>query len=191
MAAVFGVHDVSYRRELADRSDTEREARPATACDGCRSRRQFIGESVALAAAFAAALGVGPERAFAWSVSETRGGQSGNELSYPIPAADGVTIDRENQIILVRNQGSVYAFNLACPHENTALRWRKNDGRFQCPRHESKYRPDGTFIEGRATRNMDRFAVRRDGDKVVVNVDVLYRSDETPTEWAAACLKVA
>jgi nitrite reductase/ring-hydroxylating ferredoxin subunit len=182
---------MSDRIVMADRSESQSGTRQAPACDRCRSRRQFIGESVAFAAAFAAALGVAPERAFAWSISETSGGRSGNELSYPIPAADGVTIDRDNQVILVRNQGDVYAFNQACPHENTALKWRKNDGRFQCPRHESKYRPDGTFIEGRATRNMDRFAVRRDGDKVVVNVDVLYRSDENATEWAAALLKVA
>ena len=63
-----------------------------------------------------------------------------------MPAADGVTIDRDAQVILVRFQQKVYAFNLACPHENTALRWRERDVRFQCPRHESQYQPDGTFI---------------------------------------------
>jgi hypothetical protein len=33
---------------------------------------------------------------------------------------------------------------------------------------------------------MDRLAVRRDGDTIVVNVDKLYRSDQNAADWAAA-----
>jgi Rieske Fe-S protein len=108
------------------------------------------------------------------------------ERSYPLPATDGVTIDKEAQVILVRFQGKAYAFNLACPHENTALRWRPKDGRFQCPRHESKYQPDGTFISGRATRHMDRLGVRLVGGQLLVDLNRFYRSDTQPAEWAAA-----
>ena len=108
------------------------------------------------------------------------------EKRYPVPAADGVTIDADAQVILVRSQQSVYAFALACPHQNTALRWRADDQRFQCPKHESKYKPDGTFISGRATRNMDRLPIKRAGDAVIVDVDVAYKSDAQPAEWAAA-----
>ena len=90
----------------------------------------------------------------------------------------------------MRYQGGVFAFNLACPHENTALRWRQADGRFQCPRHESKYRPDGLFMEGRATRNMDRFAVHRVGENVVVDLARLFQSDTNPAEWGGAVVKV-
>jgi Rieske Fe-S protein len=113
-------------------------------------------------------------------------GAGGDERTYPLPASDGVTIDRDAQVILVRHQNRVYAFALACPHENTALRWRQQDVRFQCPRHESKYQPDGTFISGRATRNMDRFAVRLAGDTVVVDLNRWFRSDRQPAEWNAA-----
>ena len=109
-----------------------------------------------------------------------------SQKSFPLPPADGVNIDKATGVILVRYQGKVMAFNLACPHENTALRWRQEDGRFQCPRHGSKYQPDGTFISGRATRNMDRFAIRRDGDKLIVDVNRLYRSDQQKAEWDAA-----
>ena len=91
-------------------------------------------------------------------------------------------------MILVRNANRVFAFPLACPHENTALRWRQQDQRFQCPRHESKYQPDGTFMSGRATRNMDRFPIRRDGPKVVVNLAKLFRSDQQRSDWDAAVL---
>ena len=128
-----------------------------------------------------------PETAAALPVLEGGGTQSGSsEYSCPLPAADGVTIDRDAQLILVRFQQRVYVFNLACPHENTALRWKERDGRFQCPRHESQYKPDGTFIAGRATRNMDRFAVARAGSSVKVDLNRLFRSDQQASDWAAA-----
>ena len=132
-----------------------------------------------------------PETAAAVPVLEGGGTQSGpSEYSYPLPAADGVTIDRDAQLILVRFQQRVYVFNLACPHENTALRWKERDGHFQCPRHESQYRPDGTFITGRATRNMDRFAVALAGSSVRVDLNRLFRSDQQASEWVAAAVPV-
>jgi len=114
----------------------------------------------------------------------------GDERKYPIPAADGVNIDRENQVILARFQGAMYAFNLSCPHENAALRWREEDGRFQCPRHQSKYKPDGTFISGRATRNMDRLGIRREGDQVTVDLSRMFKSDADAAGWSAAVVKL-
>jgi len=165
-------------------------SRRRSSCGGCPTRRQFLVDAASLAGLAAAALGVGAAERNAWTVALAQGTGTGDERTYPIPAADGVTIDRVEQVILVRYQGGVYAFNLACPHENTALKWRASDGRFQCPRHESKYRPDGVFMEGRATRNMDRFEVRRDGDKLVVNLARLFRSDENQAEWNAAVVKV-
>jgi Rieske Fe-S protein len=108
------------------------------------------------------------------------------EHTYPLPAEDGVTIDRDTQVIIVRFQQNAYAFNLACPHENTALRWKPQEGRFQCPRHESRYKPDGAFISGRATRNMDRFAIKRAADGLVVDLSRLFRSDQQQADWAAA-----
>jgi Rieske Fe-S protein len=86
----------------------------------------------------------------------------------------------------VRFNHAVYAFNLSCPHQNTALRWLQSDSRFQCPKHKSKYQPDGSFISGRATRNMDRFAVRREGELVVVNVSALFQSDKQAAQWNEA-----
>lgn len=57
---------------------------------------------------------------------------------------------------------------------------------FQCPKHKSRYRPEGTFIEGRATRGLDRFAIKLEGSQQLVNLDALYREDKNAAEWAAA-----
>jgi Rieske Fe-S protein len=109
-----------------------------------------------------------------------------DEKSYPIPATDGVQIDRDLDVILSRSQGKMYAFNLACPHQNTAIKWDGGKGRFQCPKHKSVYTPDGIFVEGRATRGLDRFTVRRDGNSIIVNLDSLLQEDEDAEKWKTA-----
>jgi Rieske Fe-S protein len=55
-----------------------------------------------------------------------------------------------------------------------------------CPKHKSHYRDDGTFINGRATRDMDRLPIRREGAELVVDVDTVYQQDDNPREWGAA-----
>jgi Rieske Fe-S protein len=117
-------------------------------------------------------------------------GAHGAAASYPVPSADGVVIDKPREVILVRWQGAVYAFRLSCPHQKTALKWRDKDGRFQCPKHKSRYQPDGTFISGRATRGMDRYAIARAGDSVRVDLDRFYQQDKDAAGWNAAMVKV-
>lgn len=114
----------------------------------------------------------------------------GIEARYPIPAADGVSIDTKNDVIIARVGDSAYAFALACPHQNTALRWLKKDNRFQCPKHQSKYKPTGEFITGRATRNMDRLSIKLDGISLVVDTSQEIRSDSDAAKWAAAVAKL-
>jgi nitrite reductase/ring-hydroxylating ferredoxin subunit len=142
-------------------------------CGGCSlgdamERRDFLRSLMAMGAVFV--TGVGPRA----------------EKSYAIPQSDGVSIDKEESVIVARAGGKLFAFSLACPHQNTALRWDAGNHRFQCPKHKSRYQADGVFIDGRATRGLDRFAVKRTDDALVVNLDALYQQDKNPTEWAAA-----
>jgi Rieske Fe-S protein len=106
--------------------------------------------------------------------------------SYPIPAEDGVQIDAQNEVILARWQNAVYAFSLACPHQNTALRWVDSEHVFRCPKHKSTFQPDGTLVEGRAKRSMDRLSVKKEGSAIVVNLDGVYEADSDAAGWAAA-----
>jgi nitrite reductase/ring-hydroxylating ferredoxin subunit len=164
-------------------------------CIGCeiQDRRGFVREAMAAAFTVLGALrgrsAAGSEDAASmpirWITAIVHGAGG---TTYAIPAADGVQIDRDNQVILVRWQGAIYAFNLSCPHQNTALRWDDADARFQCPKHHSKYQPDGTFISGRATRNMDRLNLRRDGNTVVVDTDTMHKSSDDQAGWAAAVI---
>jgi Rieske Fe-S protein len=167
---------------------------PADACGECGlapSRRDFVRRlTLALSGAFAS-IGVSRRAAAALPVSflapQTAAPPS---HSYPVPPSDGVQIDRKSEVILVRWDHAVYAFNLACPHQNVALRWNEKDRRFKCPKHNSRYEPDGTFVDGRATRGLDRFSIALDGSNVVVDVATMHKQDADPTGWAAAVLRL-
>ncbi len=171
-------------------SETEFERMPE-ACAGCSGRRDFLRDAAGMAAALLVSLGAGRAQAQGMALRAVRAlAVRGQEATYPIPAEDGATIDRDREVIVARYRGRVYAFALSCPHQHTALRWQPNDQRFQCPKHHSRYSPDGTFISGRATRSMDRFGVRRDGANVAVDLARLHKQDEDRAGWDAAFVTV-
>ena len=166
--------------------------------DGCTtcpiaastSRRDFIRDAAIGVAGVLASLGIARSAA-ALPVSIIDAiTRKGAGITYAIPRADGVQIDKDNEVILVRWQGNVYAFNLSCPHQRTELRWNESAKEFQCPKHKSKYTPNGSFISGRATRGMDRFAIQRAGANVFVDADQMFEEDENEAQWKAAFVKV-
>jgi|SRR5579859_7101386 len=163
-----------------------------TDCFVDKTRRDFLRDSFLSVAGALIAVGVSRADAFAMPLAfveaKTR---RGSMRSYAIPAADGAQIDRDNQVILVRWQNEAYAFNLSCPHQNTALRWNDRDRQFQCPKHHSTFQPDGSRIEGRASRSMDRLGLTREATGLVVDVDHVIQQDKDPAGWAAALVKLA
>jgi nitrite reductase/ring-hydroxylating ferredoxin subunit len=165
---------------------------PCAGCGAGAGRREFLRDAAALAVGLF--LGLGARRAEAEALAAPRAiravAGSADTASYAIPEADGVSIDRDREVILARYRGRVYAFNLSCPHQRTALHWVQSDGRFQCPKHHSRYTPDGTYISGRATRSMDRFAVSRAGNNVVVDLGHMIRQDQDAAGWNAASVAV-
>lgn len=154
------------------------------------ARRAFLQTTGCLALAIAAAAAL-PAELRALPVRAIAGSGDGQERTYPIPPGDSVNIDRTDQMILVRSQNHVFAFNLSCPHQNAAVKWVEGAHRFQCTKHDSQYQPDGTYTTGRATRNMDRLPIRRNGGSVVVNLDRMIQSDTDPAGWAAAVVTVS
>jgi Rieske Fe-S protein len=158
-------------------------------CAGGNDRRFFLKRTAALVSG--ALVGMAGSASPTAALAVTLGspiGASGADLTYPVPAADGAMVDRDNGIIIVRFQGKVFAFNLSCPHENAAVRWKPAVNRFECSRHDSRYDPGGTYTSGRATRNMDRFALKRSGDTIVVDVSRLIQSDTQKAQWEGAAV---
>ena len=151
------------------------------ACAGCEpDRREFMKEVARVAVLLLVPL------TWRTGVALASGG-----LQYPLPSSDGATVDKENELIVARVQGKAYAFALSCPHQRTMLKWLPGEGRFQCPRHKSKYRPDGSFISGRATRGMDRHPIRLDGSTLVIDSPSTYREDRDAAAWQTAFVAVS
>lgn len=161
-------------------------ASTASSCDGCTARRDFLRQAVSATAAIAGISLLSPVAI----VSALEPRRARGPVRYALPAVDGVSVDTGNEVILCRNAGEVYAFALSCPHQNTALKVMSKGAGFQCPRHKSKYQPNGTFVSGRATRNMDRLQISREGANIVVDPDIAFESDTDPAKWAAAVIKV-
>jgi Rieske Fe-S protein len=157
--------------------------------DGPPSRREFL-QSAGCFGMTVAVLGLSSGTAHALPVFLTEGAQNGSERRYPIPTIDSVNVDRAAQLIVARSQGHVYVFALSCPHQNNAVKWLPKDHRFQCTKHDSQYQPDGVHTSGRATRNMDRYVIRRDGDAVVVDLHRWVQSDKDPAGWTGATIAV-
>jgi nitrite reductase/ring-hydroxylating ferredoxin subunit len=169
------------------------ENEPGSQCDGqdCflpTSRRRFLRDSFLSVAGALVAVGATRATALAMPLEFTEASRrAGATRSYTLPMADGAQIDKDNEVILVRWQGAIYAFALSCPHQNTALKWDDKEHGFQCPKHHSAFKPDGEYIagSGRATRNMDRFAITTAGNSVTVDLDKLYQEDEDTSQWRA------
>ena len=162
---------------------------PCAGCAQLDDRRAFLKHAAWLVAGAVAGVTGAAQSAAALPIGIGEPiAASGDELTYPIPAADGATIDRDNAVIVVRYQGQVFAFNLSCPHENAAVRWKAALNRFECSRHDSVYSPAGVYNGGRATRNMDRFPVKKNGSTLVVNVSRLIQSNTQKVEWDAAAV---
>jgi Rieske Fe-S protein len=157
-----------------------------TNCD----RRDFLRAGGCFAVALAA-IGLPPSLA-GLPVVEMTGAATpaGNEKRYALPPSDSVNIDHGTQVILVRFQSSVYAFALACPHEHAAVKWLSKDKRFQCSKHDSQYTPNGTYTTGHATRNLDRFAIRREDMSIFVDLHHWFESDKDRAGWAAAVVQL-
>ena len=162
-------------------------------CSGCtlHDRRSFLTKTLAAVAAASALLpGVVRAEEFAGFVLHRATRRADGTAKYPVPAADGATIDADNEVILVRSSGKVFAFALSCPHQRAMLRIKGGDTAFLCPKHKSEYKIDGEYIRGRATRNMDRRPIRKEGAEVVVDVDTTIQSDDEAAAWAAAFVPV-
>jgi nitrite reductase/ring-hydroxylating ferredoxin subunit len=151
-------------------------------------RRDFLRAGGCFVAALAA-IGL-PVSLEGLPVVEVNGTGTGNEKRYSLPTSDGVNIDHGTQVILVRFQNSVFAFALACPHEHAAVKWLSKDKRFQCSKHDSQYQPNGTYTTGHATRNLDRFAIRREDAAVFVDLHRWFESDKDPVGWASAVVVI-
>lgn len=62
----------------------------------------------------------------------------------------------------------VIAVNSTCPHKGCAVEWNGASQEFVCPCHGSKFKTNGSVVEGPAQKPLAKFAAKTEGDTVLV-----------------------
>lgn len=174
---------------MTDRATPHADDCTGTDCDSGTGRRAFLRDGLMAVAALTAVAG-GAVPLHALTRSYVTGQRLADTIIYPLPTADGATIDAANKVILVRFEGRVHAFSLECPHRKESVEWQPDNSRFFCPKHKSTFKPEGTLIQGKAERNLDRFAVRLEESTVAVDTAQMLRSDRDADAWGSAVVSV-
>lgn len=160
-------------------------------CPIATNRRRFLRDTGLAVVAALVASGLRPGIAIARLVSEIRPVRVNGDLrTYIIGESDAVMIDADNDVIVARSQGKVYAFSLRCPHKGARLVWHDDESRIYCPKHKARFFGDGEHTSGRRSRNLDRYALRRDGREIVVDTGTLYREDKDASAWQTAVIRL-
>jgi 3-phenylpropionate/trans-cinnamate dioxygenase ferredoxin component len=78
-------------------------------------------------------------------------------------------------IALYRLEGQVYAIDDVCPHMHALLSWGFVEGRtIECPLHQAKFDiATGKCLAGPVSVDLNRYAVRIEGDEVYVSTQPL------------------
>jgi cytochrome b6-f complex iron-sulfur subunit len=75
---------------------------------------------------------------------------------YPM---NSVTFLQEQQVYIVRTDQGFYAVSAVCTHLGCITQWKPELEQIACPCHGSKFRMDGTKIEGPAPRPLPHYSI--------------------------------
>ena len=146
-----------------------------TSGNGGVDRRDFLNE-VALAALGIAGLGgatvlvryLSPNVLFE---PPTRFRAGGPEL-YPL---NSVTYLPDQQVYIVRSAQGLWALSAVCTHLGCITQWKPEAGTIACPCHGSKFKEDGSKIEGPAPRPLPHLSMTltADGELLVDKMETV------------------
>jgi cytochrome b6-f complex iron-sulfur subunit len=78
---------------------------------------------------------------------------------------------KENSALVIRNPTDptqLIAVNPTCPHAGCVVDWKSDQQAFLCPCHGSKFAADGKVLEGPSSSPLPTYAVKQEGDQVLV-----------------------
>jgi cytochrome b6-f complex iron-sulfur subunit len=165
-----------------DKPSSEGES-PRPQADAGLNRREFFNE-VAFAALGVAGLGaavvtyryLSPNVLFEPSTTF----RAGNPDLFPV---NSVTYLQDQQVYIVRTMEGFYAVSAVCTHLGCITQWKPEAEQIACPCHGSKFKSDGTKIEGPAPRSLPHFSI-------TLTVDGELRVDKLETVKPSQILRV-
>ena len=96
--------------------------------------------------------------------------QTPEEVVFRRNRADGwkVTSEKSTAWVVKTSDREAVAFAPQCTHLGCAYHWDESAKNFLCPCHTSIFDLQGNVISGPAPRPLDRYAVKLDGNKVLI-----------------------
>jgi menaquinol-cytochrome c reductase iron-sulfur subunit len=96
--------------------------------------------------------------------------QTPEEVVFRRNRADGwkVTSEKSTAWVVKTSDREVVAFAPQCTHLGCAYHWDESAKNFLCPCHTSTFDLQGNVLSGPAPRPLDRYAVKLDGNKVLI-----------------------
>ncbi len=125
-----------------------------------------------LAGGFGAELDVEDEATVLAEIESTRSPYIYRPGRFYLVAYD-VALDPDGSYADVTNGASVMALYQKCPHLGCAVPWCLSAQWFQCPCHGSNYNRWGEYQLGPAPRGMDRFSLRVQDGRVLVDTSTV------------------
>jgi cytochrome b6-f complex iron-sulfur subunit len=98
--------------------------------------------------------------------------RAGNPDLYPV---NSVTFNQDQQVYIVRTQEGFYAVSAVCTHLGCITQWKPDANLIACPCHGSKFKSDGTKVEGPAPRSLPHFGITLtpDGELLVDKMETI------------------
>ncbi|MBZ5700931.1 MAG: ubiquinol-cytochrome c reductase iron-sulfur subunit [Acidobacteriia bacterium] len=87
--------------------------------------------------------------------------RAGSPDLYPVHS---VSFLQDQQVYIVRMPEGFYAVSAVCTHLGCVTQWKPDAEIIACPCHGSKFKQDGTKIEGPAPRPLPHFAISLTAD---------------------------
>jgi Rieske Fe-S protein len=84
--------------------------------------------------------------------------------AVPILSRHSVTFLQDQQVYIVRMPEGFYAVSAVCTHLGCVTQWKPDAEMIACPCHGSKFKSDGTKIEGPAPRPLPHFGISLTAD---------------------------
>jgi len=146
-------------QQAPDNPAASRPDEPAPCPDECRGRRRFCQVAIGGTAAVSAATLAYPFAAFLRLPKS-----SGPVQRMEVPLEDiqeGYSVwgeHRGRQIVVIKLNGEIRAFDGTCPHLGCIVRWDGSSRRFECPCHAARFDDLGNPIGGPVNTPLRRMA---------------------------------
>lgn len=98
--------------------------------------------------------------------------RAGNPDLYPV---NSVTYIQDQQVYIVRSNDGFYAVSAVCTHLGCITQWKPEVNQIACPCHGSKFKSDGSKVEGPAPRPLPHYSLTLapNGELVVDKLEIV------------------